>query len=215
VSVPGPTLDRATRPVVTLFESYGCGADEIGPRVAEALGVAYHAQAFSSDQLEDPAGTVEEGSPLSRVYAALGASYVGLEGPAVAMAQRDNYELVLENTRWVMDAAGAGAVIVGRNGALILAKRPGALHVRLDAPVDWRIGRAAEAGGIGRDRAARRQRHEDDFRAQISLQLYGWDPHEPTRYDVVLNPATLDVPTCVDVIVHASRVKLGRAVPAS
>jgi cytidylate kinase len=130
------------------------------------------------------------------------------------MAQRDDHELVLENTRWVMEVAGAGGVIVGRNGALILAKRPGAVHVRLDAPVEWRVGRAARTSGIDIGRAAKRQRHEDEIRARMSIQLYGWDPHEPTRYDLVLNPATLDLDACADIIVHASRVKLARAVPA-
>jgi hypothetical protein len=31
--------DRAAAPVVTLFESYGSGADHIAPRVADALGI--------------------------------------------------------------------------------------------------------------------------------------------------------------------------------
>ena len=63
--------DRAARPVVTIFESYGSGAEEVGPRVAEALGVAYHAQAFSSEQLESPE---QDDGLLSRVFAAMGGS---------------------------------------------------------------------------------------------------------------------------------------------
>jgi hypothetical protein len=35
-------------PVVTLFEKYGAGARHIGPRVADALGVAWLDQAVSS-----------------------------------------------------------------------------------------------------------------------------------------------------------------------
>jgi hypothetical protein len=68
VSPSKPQPQRPTRPVVTIFESYGSGAEEIGPRVAEALGVAFHAQAFSSDQLEEPAEQQDEGL-LSRVFA--------------------------------------------------------------------------------------------------------------------------------------------------
>ncbi|MCA2216678.1 cytidylate kinase-like family protein [Jidongwangia harbinensis] len=201
-----PQPDRATRPVVTIFESYGSGADEVGPRVAEALGVAFHAQAFSSEQLEEPAERADEGL-LSRVLTAMGGSYAALDGPAVAMAQRDDHELVLRNTRWVTDAARAGAVIVGRNGAMILAGWPEALHVRLDAAVPWRVGRAARAAGITPDRAARRQRREDELRADMSIRLYGWDPRVPTGYDLVLNTGTLGVDACADVIVQAGRVK--------
>ena len=59
------------------------------------------------------------------------------------MAQRDNYELVLENTRIVQEQAKQGGVITGRNGAMILASWPGALHVKLDGPLAQRIERAA------------------------------------------------------------------------
>ncbi|MEV6489216.1 cytidylate kinase-like family protein [Actinoplanes sp. NPDC051633] len=203
MSTPQP--GRAARPVVTIFESYGSGADEVGPRVAEALGVAFHAQAFSSEQLEQPAGQ-DEGL-LSRVFAAMGGSYAALDGPAVAMAQRDEHELLLRNTDWVTDTARSGAVIIGRNGAFILAGWPGALHVRLDAAVPRRVERAARTHGISPERAAKRQRREDEVRADMSIRLYGWDPRDPTRYDLVLNTGTLGLDACVDIIVHAGRVK--------
>lgn len=205
----------ASGPVVTIFESYGSGAEEIGPRVADALGVAYHPQAFSSEQLEDASEQRADDSLLSRVLTAMGGSYAALDGPSVAMAQRDDHELVLRNTRLVTRAASDGGVIVGRNGALILATWPGALHVRLDAPVEQRVERAAKRGGITPARAARRQRREDDVRADMSIRLYGWDPRDPTRYDLVLNTGTLDADVCVDIIVHACRAKAARSAPAA
>jgi cytidylate kinase len=176
--------------------------------------VPYHAQAFSSEQLEQSPEPRDEGL-LSRVFAAMGGSYAALDGPAVAMAQRDDHELVLRNTRWVTDAARSGAVIVGRNGAFILARWPGALHVRLDADVRRRVERAARTDGITVDRAAKRQRREDDLRADMSIRLYGWDPREPARYDLVLNTGTLGPDACVDIIVHAGRVKAARTAPAA
>src|SRR5690242_1473645 len=96
-TLPGAAASR--RPVVTLFESYGAGASHVGPRVAQALGVPFHEQAFSSLQIENAAERREDEGVLSRFFGAVGGSYAGLEGPAVAMAQRDDYELVLENTR--------------------------------------------------------------------------------------------------------------------
>jgi cytidylate kinase len=199
---------------VTIFESYGSGAEQVGLRVAEALGVAFHAQAFSSEQLEQPAEQDDEGL-LSRVFTAMGGSYAALDGPAVAMAQRDEHDLVLRNTDWVTDTARSGAVIVGRNGAFILARWPGALHVRLDAAVPRRVERAARTHGISPERAAKRQRREDELRADMSIRLYGWDPREPTGYDLVLNTGTLGLDACVDIIVHAGRVKATRTAPAA
>jgi len=200
---------RSPRPVVTLFESYGSGANYIGSRVAQALGVPFHAQAFSSEELEDPEADRENDGILSRVFAAMGGSYAGLEGPAVAMAQRDDYDLVMANTRQVQQEARQGGVIMGRNAALILAHLPAALHVKLDGPLIQRIERAAREGGISIERATRRQKREDQIRADMSLQLYGWDPRATERYDLVVNTGNMDLDTCVEIIVQAARIKGG------
>jgi cytidylate kinase len=206
------TAGHSTTPVVTLFESYGSGASYIGPRVAQALGVSFHPQAFSSEELEGAMTERESEGVLARVFGAMGGSYTtyaGLEGPGVAMAQRDNYNLVVENTRTVQEAARAGGIITGRNGALILADWPGALHVKLDGPLQRRIERAAKESGIDTERAAKRQKREDQVRADMSIELYGWDPRETSRYDLVVNTGTMDLDTCVDIIAAAARVKAG------
>jgi cytidylate kinase len=203
ISAAGRTLP----PVVTLFESYGSGASYIGPRVAQALGVPFHAQAFSSDELENAETKRESEGVLGRVFAAMGGSYAGIEGPAVAMAQRDDYELVMANTRAVQEEASQGGVIVGRNAALILANRPAALHVILDGPLNQRIERAARDSGISIERAAKRQKREDQIRADMSLRLYGWDPRDTQRYDLAVNTGTMDLDTCVQIIAEAARIK--------
>jgi cytidylate kinase len=199
----------AVKPVVTLFESYGSGASYIGPRVAQALGLPFHAQAFSSDEIERAMTERESEGPLSQVFTAMGGSYAGLEGHSVAFAQQDNYDLVMENTRLVLEEAQQGGVITGRNGALILADWPGALHVLLDGPLQQRIERAAAESGIDVDRAAKRQKQEDRVRADMSLELYGWDPREAAAYDLMVNTGHMDLDTCVDIIVAAARVKAG------
>ena len=201
----------AELPVVTLFESYGSGADYIGPRVAEALGLPYHAQAFSSDEIERAATAHESSGLLSQVFRAMGGRYAGLEGPAVAIAQQDDHAVVLQNTREVIQAATEGGVIVGRNGAMILAEWPGALHVLLDGPLQQRIERAAQAGGIDVAQAAKRQKREDQVRADMSIELYGWDPREPSGYDLMVNTGTMDLETCAQLIVQAARVRAERA----
>jgi cytidylate kinase len=204
---------QSSKVVVTLFESYGSGAGYVSEKVAQALGIPLHPQAFSSEEIEDAMTRRESEGVLTRVLGAMGgpyASYAGLEGPGVALAQRDNYELVMQNTRLVQEAARQGGVIVGRNGAFILANWPGALHVRLDGPLEQRIARAAEESGIDTERAAKRQKREDQVRADMSIELYGWDPRELDRYHLVVNTGIMDLDTCADIIVQAARVKAGR-----
>ena len=207
-----------TATVVTLFESLGSGADYIGPRVAAALGVPFHAGAFSSQEIEEAMTRREAKGVLSRVFGAMGgqyAAYAGLEGGSVPDAQRDNYELVMENTREVVESARQGGVIMGRNGALILADWPGALHVKLDGPVQARLERIAETSGISLEQAAKRQKGEDRVRADISLELYGWDPQEFDHYDLLVNTGLMDLDRCVDIIVAAAKVGAGPQAAAS
>lgn len=197
-----------TAPVVTLFESFGSGATTVGEAVAAALDVPFHEQAFSSQQLEESAQQREKEGLLTRMFDAMGdASFGGVDVGDVSTAQRDRYDLVEQNTAQVEQWARTGGVIVGRNGALILADWPGALHVMLDGPLEQRIARAAEEAGISRERAARRQKNEDRVRANMSIKLYSWDPRDHVRYDLVVNTGRLDLDTCVEIIVNACRSK--------
>jgi cytidylate kinase len=201
---------RSVAPVVTLFESYGSGAAIVGPAVARALGVPFQEQAFSSQQLEEGAQQREREGLLTRLLDAMGStSFGGVDVGDVSSAQRDRYDLVMQNTAQVQAWADTGGVIVGRNGAFILADRPNTLHVLLDGPLQQRIARAAQEAGISPERAARRQRNEDRIRADMSIELYGWDPRDPTRYDLVVNTGRMDLDTCVEVIVAACRIKTG------
>ena len=200
---------------MTLFESYGSGASYVGPRIAQALSVPFHEQAFSSQQIEDAAERREDEGVLSRFFGTVGGPYAGLEGPSVAMAQRDDYELVLENTRIVQEQAKQGGVIVGRNGALILANWTRGAAVKLDGPLAQRVERAARDSGIDIQRAAKRQKREDQVRAEMSREFYHWDPTETDRYDLVVNTGTMDLDTCVDIIVAAARIKAKSPSPAS
>ena len=144
-------------------------------------------------------------------WAARVASFAGEQGPACPWApERDNDELLAANTRYVEGAAREGGVIVGRNGAFILADWPGALHVGLDGPLEQRIARAAQESGIDLEQAAKRQKREDQVRADMSLEFYGWDPREVDRYHLVVNTGLVDLDTCADIIVQVARAKAGR-----
>jgi cytidylate kinase len=206
--------------VVTLFEKYGAGARYIGPRVADALGVAWLDQAFSSADIESAkypgAGApTEAGSGLARFLGRYATSATVLDDASIPVAQAQDAVMVEENTSFVKEAAEGGTVMLGRNAALIIGDIPNALHVLLDAPVEVRIARAAREEGLDLAHAARRQRNEDRIRAEMSERFYYWNPMEIDRYHLALNTGMLDLDTCVDVILAAYHAKVARATPAS
>ena len=209
-----------TRPVVTLFEMYGSGAAEIGPRVAETLGVPWVPQALSSESIEEAevarAADPDEGL-LSRILRILGGTPnpVQDDSGGQALFAALDHDMVQQNTRTVLDATRNGGVILGRNATVILADRPHAVHVLLTGRVDDRVARAARAAGISSDRAARRQVKDDAVRREMSQRLYSWDPQDPARYDLVINTSRIDVQRSAEIIVAASRAALGPASPDS
>ena len=118
---------RQPVPVVTLFESYGSGAAYRRPRVAAALGVPFHEQAFSSEQLEESARAAGEGGAADAVVRRDGQRLVRrggrrrrLQRPAGPLRPRR-----AEHRPGRRSGPRGGGVIVGRNGAFILADWPG------------------------------------------------------------------------------------------
>ncbi len=202
-----PATAQAVKPVVTLFEQYGAGASYVGQKVAAALSLPFHAQAFSSEAIESSqAGETEENATLAQVFSVMGGAYGGFGGYDVPTTQRQQYELVMENNRRVHEFSDEGGVIVGRNGAVILAERPSTVHVLLTGSVEDRIKRAAAAAGISLDQAAERLKREDEVRAQMSITMYGWDPRLPDRYDLVFNTSRISLDRVVDAILAAAQV---------
>ena len=191
---------------MTIFEMYGAGASEVGPAVADALGVPFIPQRYSSEDLEAAEGRgPEEGSLLARVLSTLGraaaSADVGVYSGQLDML--DAEDAVRELRAQVVD----GGVVLGRNATVVLADVPGALHVKLDGPVDQRIARASAVAGIDPGHARARQEREDMARAAMSQRLFNWDPRHNDHFDLVINTSQVPLGVAVALILAAHRLK--------
>lgn len=198
----------AARPIVTLFEQDGAGAAVIGPKVAERLGVPFVQQAFSSERI------AAEGSDVLRSTGAFdrfmrSVSYLATQDSDLARASTLSSEnrLVEQNSQTVIESVADGGVILGRNGALILSRAVGSLHVRLTAPLERRTERVAQEMNIDAGLAAKRIAFEDELRAEISQRLYHWNPNDDEYHDLVLNTGTFTYDHVADLIVDVYRSK--------
>lgn len=202
----GMSTETAYPPVVTLFEQYGAGAAYVGQKIAEGLGLPFHAQAFSSEELEAGASDpLAQNATLANVYSAMGGAYGGFEGRDIVTTQQQKYELIMDNNKTVLEWAKQGGVIIGRNATVILTHRPNTVHVLLTGEHEDRINRAAQEAGIPAQRARQRQQLEDSVRVDMSKTLYGWDPSAPDRYDLVFNTSRVPVDAAVAAILSTIR----------
>lgn len=195
-------------PIVTFFEQGGSGAGVIAPKVAERLGVPFVQQRFSSEQIAQvDTEAMRAAGGFDRFLR--GVSFTGAQDAdqSVGADRSTDHDLALENTRSVLEAVKDGGVILGRNGAFVLAKAVGALHVRLTAPRSVRIERVAAEAGIDTELAAARLAHEDLLRSEMSQRLYQWDPNDDQFYDLVINTGSFTYGMAVDVVLDVYRSK--------
>jgi glucuronide carrier protein len=131
-----------------------------------------------------------------------GARHRGRGGRLVSADAQSDTERVQRNIADVINKVkDSGAVIVGRDATVILARREGALHVHLQAPVRTHIARAAGASRISLGVATRRQQREDRVRTQMSQRLMQWDPADVSHHDIVIDTGDVSLDEAVDRIV--------------
>jgi cytidylate kinase len=97
-----------------------------------------------------------------------------------------------------------GAVILGRAAAVVIGRRPGAFHVRLDGPLERRARRGAAWEGVTLDEARSHLTKADVPRARYVQRLYGRDPADPALYHLVLDSTVVALDALVELIAAAA-----------
>ncbi|HHT11713.1 MAG TPA: cytidylate kinase-like family protein [Propionibacterium sp.] len=197
--------------IITMWELYGCGMEQVATAVAAELGLPLHGQAFSSDDVEAETEAREKEGTFGRWLRGLTpvASPVGgLKDDMARIGEDRSIEETARTVRADVNAfADEGGVILGRNGAFLLQGRPGALHVKLVGKLEERVARAAAISGIDPEKATRRQPIEDDFRRDLAMKLFRFDPLEDDYYDLVLDTTRFSLEECVSLIVQAAQMR--------
>jgi cytidylate kinase len=80
----------------------------------------------------------------------------------------------------------------------------------LDGPADRRVAQAMRLRGLDRDTAERRLRHADRARETYVRESYHRNPRDPALYHLVVDSTSVDLDTCLEILVLAavSRGKL-------
>jgi cytidylate kinase len=203
---------RTTPPLVTISASYGAGGSQIGPALAQRLGVEFLDRAIPTrvaDRLQvglDDALAHDEslGDAIGRLVSSF-ALLPELAGAMVQAGVLAGEDYRRETERLIREHAEDGAVILGRAGAVILRDDPRALHVRLDGPPERRVAHAMEAESLGRADAERLRKSGDRAREAYVRHFYGCDARDPALYHLVIDSTALPVAKVVDIIAAAAR----------
>ena len=88
-------------------------------------------------------------------------------------------------------------LIVGRGGQAILRGKPGALHVRIAAPLEHRIANLQSTQGCTAPQARRVVEEQDRATAQYLKRFHHIDADDPELYHLVINSAKVGIEGCV------------------
>lgn len=215
--------ERVPPVVITISASYGAGGSEVGPVLADRLGVPFVDRAIPaavSDRLsvsldealareEPPHGT------LSRLISHLAPATLAVYGGHVAPELIQNDETFRVATERVLhDYASGGAIILGRGAAVVLRDVGHVMHVRLDGPRERRVLQAIRLLQIDRPTAEGQLRNADLSREAYVRHWYNADPRDPSLYHLTIDSTAITLDACIEVIAHASASRVPPALPS-
>jgi hypothetical protein len=202
--------------LVTLSAPYGAGGSQVGPAVAERLGVQFLDRAIPTGVAERLAVPLRDaierdeavGSWLTRALLSFGQAGPVLAGATPVPGSVLTEEAFREATEQVLrQHAAEGAVILGRAGAIVLRDVPGALHVRLTGPRESRIAQGMLLEGVDRETAERHVEETDRARDAYVRHFYRCDARDAALYHLVIDSTALPLSACADLVVEAAQAR--------
>jgi cytidylate kinase len=183
--------------IITVSREYGAGGGEAARHLAEALGwelldreLLHHAAAV--EQVPD--------TELQR----LDEREIGLLDRFRLHPPHQRYMHGLSEA--VKQAVGRGNVIlVGRGTRQLVGDAPGAFHLRLVAPLDWRVQRMSQLEGTTPEQSLARCQEVDRTRERFMRYFFGPSILLSEQYDLVVNTGRValeEVVTCVLALVR-------------
>lgn len=209
--------EKCVRSVITISRQIGSRGDEVALNVCKILGFTY----FNKEVLYRAAksigvreGHITDFSEDSYKIASIVDRILGRKRlVATTHMLKDNSpiqktldeEICLEVIRTVINnLAGRGKmVIVGRGGQGILKNKINVLHVRIVAPIEFRVEQVMKEEGVSQEEALKIIQEKDKATSEYLQRFYNINWDDPTNYNIIINTEKMDLDTASRVIVAA------------
>lgn len=193
--------------IVTIERKYASGGNEIGMRLAKALGYKLYDRNIllqAARNLEIPSFQIEgldESSHGSWLFNLSKTSLGGTSsGKDLSMADK----LFLEEKRIIEEAAEEGnCVIVGRAAGYILREKEGHLGVFIHSDDAKRLRRAMEKEGFNEAEAKNALKKNDKRRSGFYQSVTDWEWGNPKYYELYMDSGKLGMELCIRLLMEA------------
>jgi len=200
------------KPFITVSREFGCMALEMGLRFTERL-----------DKLNDggPKWMMYDREIVKRIASDLKMSERLVEIITASSRTRVRKYMDAHFEKWPSEdevfqnmvhvtrsiCEKGNAVVVGFAACKIAQDLPKGFHIRIVAPVEWRIEQVASFYKISKEAAKKRIHLTDGGRASFFRNRFKEDVRNPYLFDLILNQAKLSMDQIVGCVIHAMKEK--------
>ena len=202
-------------PLITISRQTGCGASDIAWALCEELNKKIPAQVkenrwnFISREILLKSAEELHLDPiaLEHVLSDKNRGIMDQIVEALSTHSHKSDQKILKTVESVIRQFGnkGHVVIVGRGGAWICKDVKRSLHIRLEAPEEWRIDEIVRRLDFSRDFAAEYVKKHDAERELLVTKLYG-EKHSSLMYDVKLNRVSFSDKEIVETILKIGAI---------
>ncbi len=187
-------IEKQPGPVITIARSYGCPGKLVGQELVLALNKKllaannkHHWRWISKEILEESAKELKLDKSI--VKEAASAHTKGIMTSVIQSLSNKFYPGDDKVKKTIADvirtfAMEGKVVIVGRGGVVITQDIKNSLHIKLTAPIEWRIQRVCEFYSLSPDEATKRIL-EIDYKRSKLREYYEGKKNDDWVFDVV------------------------------
>lgn len=199
--------------VITIGRQFGCGAHEIGTRLAQRLDIDYYDKELIQRAAQDSGFDKNlfafyDERPTQSFLFNLSADGYSAIGNTAAPLEEQVFQYQFDTIHRV---AGEGScIIVGRCAEYILRQEENLLSVFLHADDDYRIQRVTKQYGISEKDAAKEIKSVDKKRARFHNFYCDSKWGDASAYDLCIDVSKFGIDETVELLVHCVNEKFGK-----
>ncbi|MDY6932827.1 MAG: cytidylate kinase-like family protein [Spirochaetota bacterium] len=199
-------------PFITISREYGCGGVEIGETIVKKINRDYKSEPEWAlydkkvlEKISEDTGfttnllNVMTHTSVNKITNVLQTMFAKL--PSHLTIYRKMGEII----RTV--ATNGNAIIIGRGGCWITRDMEKGLHIKIVAPLKWRIERISTLCKINKKEAEKLINKKSDMRENDFKEYIKFDISDPKNYHLVLNSEKLSPDECANIIIALIKIK--------
>lgn len=204
--------EAKAKPFITISREYGAGGFEVAQKLVSMLNDEFKPEpswaAYDKDLLDKLSQDMGLSKPLSdtlthdarKKMTEFFETFFSKFPPQVAVFQK-----LVENIKTLL--CNGNVVIVGRAGRRIAKDMPGGFHVRIVAPLKWRVSRVARIFDVSEKEADQIIKEKIKKRDSFLKEFVNFDNSDPHNYHVVINMEEITVDEAAEIILHGMKLR--------